>query len=379
MEQVREKLSDIVNPNSGKTLLEEKRWKSIQEESGKLKISYLSEGMNSAQKRNLEDQIISKLESDWSEENIVVKPYSQEASNQPQTKEQPQSKPAPLKTGHGQIGPKKRVPSIKNIIAISSCKGGVGKSTVTTNLAVSLKNAGYKVGVIDADIYGPSIPHLLGATKQKPIADDNNKILPIEINGLKFISFGLFIDEGEPVIWRGPMLGGVLNQFLFDTNWGELDYLLLDLPPGTGDVQLSIAQNCELDGVLVVTTPQVISTIDVKKGLKMFEKVSVPILGIIENMSYFIPDDSDKKYFLFGNGGGQALSTELGVDFLGGIPMEVELREGSDEGKPYMSNNSYEGRHVWKAFVELSQKVDRIFTDGDSKEDKGLFSRIFKR
>lgn len=377
MEQLKAKLSDIVNPNSGKTLLEENRWKEIQESLGKVKISYLSEGLSASQKRDIEDQIITKLEDDWSEENIIVKPYSQ--SQVTEKTQNAQQKPAPLKTGHGQVGPKKRVPNVKNIIAISSCKGGVGKSTVTTNIAVTLKNAGYKVGVIDADIYGPSIPHLLGAVKQKPIADDNNKILPVEANGMKFISFGLFIEEGEPVIWRGPMLGGVLNQFLFDTNWGELDYLILDLPPGTGDVQLSIAQNCELDGVLVVTTPQIISTIDVKKGLKMFEKVSVPILGIIENMSYFVPEDSDKKYFLFGNGGGKELSNELNVDFLGEIPMEVELREGSDIGKPYMSENKYEGRLVWKAFVELSQKIDRIFNKEDVQEEKGLFSRIFKR
>lgn len=368
-------LSEIVNPNTGKTLLSEGRWKNLEESIGKIRISYDSEGFSVAQKRDLEDQIISKLDGKYKPEHILVKPYQGEIEKPQENK----AKPAPLKTGHGTVGPKKRVPNIKNILAISSCKGGVGKSTVTANLAIALKNQGHKVGVIDADIYGPSMPHLLGAVKQKPIADGNNKILPVEASGIKFISFGLFIEEGEPVIWRGPMLGGVLNQFLFDTNWGELDYLLLDLPPGTGDVQLSIAQNCELDGVLVVTTPQTISTIDVKKGLKMFEKVSVPILGIVENMSYFIPEESSKKYFLFGQGGGAGLAEELGVEFLAEIPMEVELREGSDIGKPYMNEKQYSGRSVWNSFEGLTKKLENIFNKTDGGGSKGLFSRVFKR
>jgi ATP-binding protein involved in chromosome partitioning len=215
---------------------------------------------------------------------------------------------------------------------------------------------------------------LLNQRETKPSANDNKKILPIETMGISFISFGLFINEGDPVIWRGPMLGGVLNQFLFDVDWGELDYLLIDLPPGTGDMQLSMIQATDVDGAVVVSTPQDVALLDSKKGLQMFKQVKVPILGMVENMSYFIPDDMpEKKYYIFGNGGVKKACEELGVEFLGEIPMEIALREGSDNGRPYMQERSFEGRPVWKAYVDFAKKLN----SGIYPEEKGFLKKLF--
>jgi len=282
-------------------------------------------------------------------------------------------KSAQITTGHGP-GPganKKRVPNVKKVIAVSSCKGGVGKSTVAVNLAFALKNMGKKVGILDADIYGPSMPMLLNQREAKPIANEDKKILPIMAYGIPFMSFGLFVEEKEPVIWRGPMLGGVLNQFLFDVNWGELDYLIIDLPPGTGDMQLSMVQATDIDGAIVISTPQDVALLDSKKGLKMFHQVKVPVIGMVENMSYFIPDDNPtKKYFIFGESGVKKAAAELETTLLAEIPMEIALRQSSDIGMPYMNESKYEGRPIWNAYMTLAKNVDRTF-------DKGFFRRIF--
>ena len=372
MEKVIEKLSEIKNPVSGKTFSEEVRLKSVQEKEGNLEVVYNSTGIGPQEKRQVEDQMIEALQGDWSEDNIIVKPFSENAS----TPTQGEQKPAPLKVGHEQAAPKKRVPNVGKVVAISSCKGGVGKSTFTSNLAIALKNQGKKVGVIDADIYGPSLPTLFGKKDEKPSASTNNKIKPIEAFGLKFISFGLFVEESEPVIWRGPMLGGVLNQFLFDTDWGELDYLLIDLPPGTGDIQLSMVQNTEVDGAVIISTPQELALLDTKKGMQMFKKVEVPIIGMIENMSYFVPDDSDKKYYIFGEGGVEKAAAELETNFLGDIPIEMALREGSDKGRPYMEEKNHEGRPVWNSYMDVAQKIDKLL---GGTEKKGFFGKLFNR
>ena len=204
----------------------------------------------------------------------------------------------------------------------------------------------------------------------------NKKIIPVESCGIKFMSFGFFIEEGEPVIWRGPMLGGVLNQFLFDVEWGELDYLIIDLPPGTGDMQLSMIQSLEVDGVAVVSTPQDVALLDAKKGLEMFNKMDTPVLGMIENMSYFVADESDKKYYIFGQGGVKKACEEIKTNFLGEIPLEVELRESSDKGTPYMDNPNYEGRSVWKGYMDLAKKIDDVL---EGKEKKSFFGKLFSK
>jgi ATP-binding protein involved in chromosome partitioning len=231
----------------------------------------------------------------------------------------------------------KLLPGVKNTIAVASGKGGVGKSTVAVNLAVALAKDGASVGLIDADIYGPSIPLMLGVKEQpKMIGEDPNnvKLLPLERYGVKLMSIGFLIDDNTPVIWRGPMASGAIKQFMSDVLWGELDYLIFDLPPGTGDIQLTLVQTIPLTGAVVVTTPQDVALIDARKAIKMFERVNVTILGLVENMSYFIAPDTGKRYDIFGNGGGKKAAEEMGIPFLGEIPINPLIREGGDNGKP---------------------------------------------
>jgi ATP-binding protein involved in chromosome partitioning len=266
---------------------------------------------------------------------------------------------AQIKVGHGTPGNKRPVPGVKKILAVGSGKGGVGKSTFSINLAKSLQLLGYKVGIIDADIYGPSIPKLLGAEGKKPYSKSEKKILPLEGFDLKFISFGFFIDSAAPVIWRGPMLGGVLNQFLFDVDWNGTDYLIIDLPPGTGDVQLSMVQNTHVDGSIIICTPQDLALVDAVKGLEMFRKLHVPIVGMVENMSYFICDNCDKEHYLFGKEGVKRESKKLDVPYLGGIPLEMNLRISADEGRPYMSQENFKKTKTWEAYINIASEVTK--------------------
>ncbi|MBL8738020.1 MAG: Mrp/NBP35 family ATP-binding protein [Planctomycetes bacterium] len=230
------------------------------------------------------------------------------------------------------LGDKGMIPGVKNVIAVSSGKGGVGKSTVAVNLACALSRAGAKVGILDADVYGPNVPLMLGLSGQPTTA--NQKIVPFEKYGLQVMSMALLVAEDQPVIWRGPMLHSAVRQFLFDVAWHELDYLVVDLPPGTGDAQLSLSQQAHLMGAVIVTTPQDVSVLDVKKAIRMFQTVNVPILGVVENMSWFTPPGSTERYQLFGQGGGQRIEREFGVPLLGQIPIELAVREGGDRGKP---------------------------------------------
>ncbi|MBP0027446.1 Mrp/NBP35 family ATP-binding protein [Roseofilum reptotaenium CS-1145] len=230
------------------------------------------------------------------------------------------------------------IEGVKNIIAISSGKGGVGKSTVAVNVAVALAQTGAKVGLIDADIYGPNAPTMLGLDSAKVMVQDRGgkEVLEPAFNhGVKLVSMGFLIEKDQPVVWRGPMLNGVIRQFLYQVDWGELDYLIVDMPPGTGDAQLTLTQAVPMVGAIIVTTPQNVALLDSRKGLKMFEQMGVPVLGMVENMSYFIPPDlPDRQYDIFGSGGGAKTSEELGVSLLGCIPLEIGLREGGDRGVP---------------------------------------------
>jgi ATP-binding protein involved in chromosome partitioning len=221
---------------------------------------------------------------------------------------------------------------VRNAIAIASGKGGVGKSTVATNLALSLSLDGAQVGLLDADVYGPNIPLMMGVN-ERPGAR-NNKIVPPVGHGIKLISMGFLIDPKQPLIWRGPMLHSAIRQFLQDVEWGDLDYLVIDLPPGTGDASLSLAQSMSLSGAVIVTTPQQVAISDVIRSFGMFEQLNVPVVGVIENMSYFIAPDTGNRYDIFGHGGGQVMAQEVGVPFLGEIPLEPAVREGGDEGTP---------------------------------------------
>ncbi len=245
------------------------------------------------------------------------------------TAETPQQKSLPDRNG---------VPGVKNIVAVSSGKGGVGKSTVAVNVAVALAQTGAKVGLLDADIYGPNDPTMLGLADAEIVvrSSDTGEVLEPAFNhGVKLVSMGFLIDRDQPVIWRGPMLNGVIRQFLYQVEWGELDYLIVDMPPGTGDAQLTLTQAVPMAGAVIVTTPQNVALLDSRKGLRMFQQMHVPVLGIVENMSYFIPPDMpDKQYDIFGSGGGEKTATELGVPLLGCVPLEMSTRLGGDSGVP---------------------------------------------
>lgn len=263
------------------------------------------------------------------------------------------------------------LPGVKNTIAIASGKGGVGKSTVSVNLAVALAKSGASVGLIDADIYGPSIPLMLGIKEKPKVYQDKTtmKMIPLENYGIKVISIGFLVDDNAPVIWRGPMASGAVKQFMTDVEWGELDYLIFDMPPGTGDIQLTLVQTVPLTGAVIVTTPQEVSLIDARKALKMFTRVNVPVLGVVENMSYFIAPDTGKKYDIFGSGGGSSLSKELDVPFLGGMPIDPRIRIGGDKGVPIVYDAP--GSEYEKVLMQLSRdfakQVDIRNTAGNSK------------
>ncbi len=239
---------------------------------------------------------------------------------------------AEVPKGRG-FGEKISVDGVRNIIAVSSGKGGVGKSTVAVNVAVSLALDGARVGLMDADVYGPNVPLMLGAGNAKPEVE-GNKLIPIEAYGVRLMSMALLQPGDKPMIVRGPILHGLVKQFLTDVLWGELDYLIVDMPPGTGDVQLSLAQLVPVQGAVLVTTPQEVAVMDVRRALRMFETVAVPVLGVVENMSYFIAPDTGTRYNIFGEGGGEKLAEQYGVPFLGGIPLGMEVREGGDKGVP---------------------------------------------
>jgi ATP-binding protein involved in chromosome partitioning len=234
----------------------------------------------------------------------------------------------------------KPIPGIQNIIAVASGKGGVGKSTVTANLAVTLSKMGFKVGVLDADIYGPSIPIMFDVAKEKPLSinvDGKSKMKPIENYGVKILSIGFFTEPDQAVIWRGPMAAKALNQLIFDAAWGDLDFMLIDLPPGTGDIHLSIMQSLPITGAVVVSTPQTVALADARKGVAMFrqENIDVPVLGIIENMAFFTPEElPENKYYIFGKEGAKNLAEDLEVPFLGEVPLVQSIREAGDAGRP---------------------------------------------
>ena len=247
---------------------------------------------------------------------------------------------APTKKQNPNLIKGKAIPGIQNIVAVASGKGGVGKSTVTANLAVTLSKMGFKVGVLDADIYGPSIPIMFDVAMEKPLSvkvDGKSKMKPIENYGVKVLSIGFFTKPDQAVIWRGPMAAKALNQLIFDADWGELDFLLVDLPPGTGDIHLSIMQSLPLTGSVVVSTPQNVALADARKGVAMFqqENIQVPVLGIIENMAYFTPEElPENKYYIFGKEGAKNLAEDLDIPFLGNVPLVQSIRESGDIGRP---------------------------------------------
>jgi ATP-binding protein involved in chromosome partitioning len=244
-------------------------------------------------------------------------------------------------------------PKLGHIIAVSSGKGGVGKSTVAVNLALALAQQGARVGLMDADIYGPNVPRMLGVNAPPPVRD--NKIQPLEAHGIKVISLGFLIEKDQPAIWRGPIVMKVITQFIADVDWGQLDYFIVDMPPGTGDAQLSLVQATTVHGAVIVTTPQEVAVGDALRGVKMFERVGVPVLGVVENMSYFENPETGKPIAIFGSGGGQRLADEVGLPLLGQIPLDPRVGEGGDTGRPIVVSEPNAG--AAKALIALARRV----------------------
>lgn len=266
----------------------------------------------------------------------------------------------------------KRIEGIKNIIAVASGKGGVGKSTTSVNLALALAGDGAEVGILDADIYGPSQPRMLGISGT-PESKDGNTLEPMKNHNVNAMSIGFLVDEDSPMIWRGPMVTQALEQLLRDTNWGNLDYLIIDLPPGTGDTQLTLSQKIPVSGAVIVTTPQDIALLDARKGLAMFEKVEVPVLGIVENMSIHICSECGHAEHIFGQGGGERMSEEYQVDFLGALPLDIHIREQADNGNPSVVSDP-DGK-ISSMYHDISRKMSAKLAE-KSKDYSSKFPNI---
>jgi ATP-binding protein involved in chromosome partitioning len=248
-----------------------------------------------------------------------------------------------------------QIKQIKNIVAVASGKGGVGKSTTAVNLALALAYEGAKVGLLDADIYGPSQPRMLGLTGERPLTRDGRTLQPLVAHGIKAMSIGFLIDEEQPMVWRGPMVTQALNQLLLECEWGELDYLIVDMPPGTGDIQLTLAQRVPVSGAVVVTTPQDIALLDARKGLKMFQKVDVPVLGIVENMSTHICSKCGHEEHVFGAGGGERMAKQYGVELLAQLPLDIRIREQADGGCPTVAMDP--SGQLGRAYIDMARRV----------------------
>ena len=272
-------------------------------------------------------------------------------------KEKPELSEAMKKKMGGKVFQKNPIPGTKFTIAISSAKGGVGKSTFATNIALALKSTGSKVGILDADIYGPSLPKMM-SINAKPKSEDGKSLTPIEQYGIQCISIGFLVDEETPMIWRGPMVTSAIKTFAQKVLWNNLDFIVVDMPPGTGDTQLTFAQEIKVDGVIIVSTPQEIALLDVKRGIRMFDKLKVPILGLVDNMSFFQSDDG-KNYNIFGEGGVEKVAKDYKKKFLGKIPINIDLRIAADTGKPLVEKNP--DHKISKIFLEIAKKIKGSF------------------
>ena len=338
-------LSKMVLPNQSKSVIDQGLVTNIQVFEDSVDLDFLVSNPTLQYKKMIEEKCSAIFREEMSAEiNLRINFIIEDSKKQVEIKGDP-------------------IPNVKNIIAVSSAKGGVGKSTIAANLAVALAELEYKVGVIDADIYGPSMHIMFGIDSEKPKAvnaDNKSKMEPITSYGVKVASIGFFVQNQEAIVWRGPMASKALNQLLWDTHWGDLDYLIVDLPPGTGDIHLSLVQSIPLSGAIVVSTPQSIALADAEKGINMFQKesINVPVLGVIENMSYFIPSElPEKKYFIFGKDGAKGLAEKMNISLLAEIPIEQSIREAADAGRPAVLQQK---TFVSKNFLELAQKTVAI-------------------
>ena len=349
-------LSKVIDPKSGKDLVSANLIKGL---TVKLdEVSFLIEIDPIKEEAYRETQILARKTVENLRQDLAVKVFLTAHNKSVQSK--PSAQAPNLKIGrHPETQAKKIKPlGVNKIIAIGSGKGGVGKSTLTANLAVALSQSGLRVGLLDADIYGPSQPKIMGVSGKPEIGGaDGKRILPLSGYGITMMSMGFLVDADEAVVWRGPMLMGALQQFMGQVDWGNLDILLIDLPPGTGDVQLTLAQKSELDGAIIISTPQDVALIDAKKAMQMFNKLKVPILGMVENMSTHICVNCGHEEYLFGNGGVQAEALKTKIDFLGGIPLDIKVREASDSGKPIVFSDFNCIQST--AFIKIANKISK--------------------
>ncbi len=330
------------------------RINSVEIQADKIQIRFYSDGLNLAGKTLVEQFLKQQLALQAEALSIYFERKDKNTTQSPTQKSTaPSSSATPEQKETKAPSGKKPISGVKRIIAVASGKGGVGKSTVSVNLAIALHNQGYKVGILDADIYGPSIPTML-ALHQDPLVNENNKIIPPEAHGLKVMSFGFFAPEETAVIWRGPMIMKALQQFFWDVEWGELDYLIIDLPPGTGDAQLTLVQSIPITGAVIVTTPQNVALLDAVKGIAMFRKTDVPILGVVENMSTFTCPSCGTESHIFGTGGAQRVAGKFEVELLGHVPLIQEIREAGDQGQPLTTKQNHSVRIK---FSEIAEKV----------------------
>jgi ATP-binding protein involved in chromosome partitioning len=308
---VRAALGDFPDPETGRPLAETGQLRSVEIDGDRLKVTLGLTTHSGVLRDEVRQRVIERLRERFGSSAHVEVELT--------TFDRPPEK-------IGQIGL-----AVKSVIAVGSGKGGVGKSTIAASLALGLARAGSAVGLMDADVYGPSIPHLLGVSQRPEVVE--NRIQPIEVDGLKVMSMGFLVPPGEAVVWRGPMLHGAITQFLRDTAWGQLDYLIIDMPPGTGDIALTLSQLLPLSGAVVVCTPQDVALLDAVKAVAMFRKVNIPVLGMVENMSGFVCPDCGKRYDIFGSGGAQRRAAELNIPFLGEVPIQIGIRVAGDEGR----------------------------------------------
>ena len=353
-QQVLEALSGVKDPESGEDIVSARMVSGVQIKDGHVAFAIEVDPDRGGQLEPLRKEAERTVHALSGVLTATVVLTAERAGGQTQTP--PPSQPA--KAPGGQPGNAAQgaqmIPGCKSIIAVASGKGGVGKSTTATNLALGLAASGKKVGLMDADIYGPSMPRMMGITGQ-PISDDGKTLQPMENYGIKVMSIGFLVDEDTPMIWRGPMVQSALEQMMRDVNWGELDVLVVDMPPGTGDAQLTMAQRVPLTGAVIVSTPQDIALLDARKGLNMFRKVDVPVFGIIENMSYFTCPNCGERSEIFGHGGAKAEAERLGCDFLGEIPLDIDIRSTSDGGQPITVSNP-DGAHA-KSYNFIAETV----------------------
>lgn len=361
-EQIKEaidKFLKVVLMPDGQSLTDSGRILSFKFACGRVQVDVLSKDLEIPQKRQIDALLYEGLLKVDGVTDVIINMLNPDAPTEVPAQAPPQQTPpkSPVKDPNATGLPEKRaVPGVKRVIAVASGKGGVGKSTVSVNLAVALQQQGFKVGLLDADCYGPSIPTMLGiGDDESPKVSDRRKIQPLPKWNLSVMSIGFFVDKDNAVIWRGLMVTKALQQFFFDVEWDDLDYLILDLPPGTGDTQLTMVQNIELHGAIIVSTPQDVALADARKGLAMFRDTHVPIIGIIENMSHFSCPHCGERTDIFSHGGARRTAEEYGAPFLGEIPLVTELMETSDRGVPFMNDRT--DSPVRTAFLKIAEAV----------------------